>query len=69
MGKTYRRQPSSYDDDKQGHRKGKNSGHSNNKKTGGMRIVNLEEDDDIFDDGVYFKDQIVINKTSDDKST
>ena len=69
MGKTYKRQPSKYDEDKQGGRKGKHSGHSNNRRTGGLKIiVNEHEDDDYFDDDVYMQDSIVINKYRDEAS-
>jgi len=65
MGRTFRRQPSQ--DDKQGH-SGKQHKHSNGKKLGGMRIITDSLDEDEFDDGVYFRDEIIIelNKDSDE---
>lgn len=72
MGKTHRHQGNTKFDDahKQG-RGGKHHTHSNNKKTGGMRIINdiYDEEDDYFDDDVSVQDSIVINKTSDDTSS
>ena len=72
MGKTYRSQESRYDSDDQYQksRKGKHSGHSNNRKTGGMRVINDGsqydyEDDDFFDDDVNIHDSISINIMSD----
>ena len=65
MGKTYRR---SGDDD--GRRmKLKNHRHIEGKKASGMRIISdIFEGDDIFDDEVNIRDEIVINKTRDEQS-
>lgn len=70
MGKTYRRgDGKGYDDDRQGRRRGNKSGHSNGRKTGGMRVINDPfEDDDYFDDDVKVKDFVSINKYSDEDS-
>ena len=67
MGKTYRHQPQKFDDERNSGRSGKHSGHSNNKKQGGMRIINdvYDENDDFFDDEVSVTDQISINRSSD----
>lgn len=66
MGRTYRKDGRDFDD-KQASRKGKHHNHTNNKKSGGMRIINdIYEDDDYFDDDVEVTDEIVINKYSDD---
>lgn len=66
MGKTYRHQAEF--DDNRGNRKGaRHRGHSNNKKLGGMRIVNEYDDqdlDDLLEDDVSVEDRLVINKTS-----
>lgn len=65
MGKTYRKQKSSPDDEKQSGRSGSHPRHSNNKKLGGMRIISTvydDEDEDYFDDFVETTDEIVINK-------
>lgn len=72
MGKTYRRNTSDYydHDDPQSskYKKAKQSGHSNNRRTQGMRILNdvTEDDsyDDNFDDEVGVYDKITINKVS-----
>lgn len=66
MGKTYRRGDGKgrYDDDRQGSRKGKHPSHANNRKNGGMRILNEPvdvDDDDFFDDGVEISDEIELN--------
>jgi len=64
MGKTYRKQKS-YDDEKQHSNKGGNHPrHSNNKKIGGMRLINdvFDEDENYFDENVRTTDSIVINK-------
>lgn len=71
MGKTYRRGDGKggSDEDRQSHRHGKHSRHSNNKKSGGMKIVNpvvYDEDDDDFRDIIQVKDHIRINKNGDD---
>ena len=67
MGRTFRKENRDYDD-KQSGRKGKHHNHSNNKKSGGMRIINdiYDEDDDLFDDEVYVTDSIRINKNGED---
>lgn len=64
MGKTVRHQPS-FDDEHQGSRRGKHHRHANNRKTGGMKYINVyeEDEDDIFDDDVTIEDEIIINKT------
>ena len=70
MGKTYRKQ-TSYDDEKQSNRSGGQPRHSNNKKLGGMRIINDafdDEDEDYFDDNVQTTDSIVINKNDGETS-
>jgi hypothetical protein len=66
MGKTYRRGDSMYDDDRQKRRHQSHTRHSNNKKLGGMKIINDPLDEDYFDDEVQFHDSIVINTVSDD---
>lgn len=68
MGKTYRQPAHKFEDDKP--RKGKNPGHTNGRKLGGMRIINdiYDENDDYFDDDVKITEHIVINKYSDDNS-
>lgn len=54
MGKTYRHQPTYFDEDskqKQGSRKAKHNGHANNRKTGGgMKIVNefYDDEDELY---------------------
>ena len=68
MGRTYRKDGRDFDD-KQSGRNGKHHNHSNNRKSGGMRIINdVYEDDDYFDDDVEVTDEITINKYSDDNS-
>lgn len=66
MGKTFRRSP----EPEQSKKKPKNHNHSNNKKLGGMKVVNRfsEDDDDYFDDEVKIKDEITINKTSEQQT-
>lgn len=66
MGRTFRKENRDFDD-KQSGRKGKHHNHSNNRKSGGMRIINdvYDEDDDYFDDEVGVTDEIFINKYSD----
>lgn len=63
MGRTFRKENRDFDE-KQSGRKAKHHGHTNNKKSGGMRIINdiYDEDDDIFDDEVHITDSITINK-------
>lgn len=69
MGKTYHRQSNKFDEEKQSSRSGKHHVHSNNRKSGGMRIINdVYEDDDLFDDNVEISDEVVINKTRDETS-
>ena len=72
MGKTYRKQVSSYDDEKKsGKAFSGQSKHSNNKKLGGMRIINdafEDDDEDYFDDTVQTTDSIVINKNDGETS-
>ena len=65
MGKTYRHQESRYDDDRRSERAGKHTKHSNNRKQGGMRILNDHqyEDDDYFDEDVDITDEIELNIT------
>lgn len=66
MGKTYRQERRDYDDSPSG-RKGKHHTHSNNRKTGGMKIINSDVEiynDDYFEDDVEITDEITINKTS-----
>ena len=71
MGKTYRRgDGKGYDEDRQDHRHGKHSRHPNNKKFGGMKVVNPvidDEDDDYFCDVVTVKDLIRINKNGEEE--
>lgn len=66
MGKTYRRAP----EQEHNRKKPKHLNHSNNKKLGGMRVVNRfnEEDDDYFDDEVNIKDEIIINKNGEQQT-
>lgn len=60
MGKTYRR---SAEEDRL-RKKPKHHNHANNRKTGGMRILNdIDYDEDFFDENVGVTDHIVINKT------
>lgn len=61
MGRTFRKETRDYDE-KQSGRKGKHHSHSNNRKTGGMRIINdfYDDDDDLFDDEVHVTDKIDI---------
>jgi hypothetical protein len=68
MGKTYRHGKRGYDEDDRGSRRGKHHGHSNGRKSGGMRVINgpLDDEDDYFDDDVQINDQIYINKYSED---
>ena len=65
MGKTYRRHPS-YEEDPAGSRRGKHHAHSNNRRTGGMRIINdydfFEQEDNDLDEQVNVEDGIIINK-------
>jgi hypothetical protein len=63
MGKTYKREANWYDEDRQS--KGKRHTHSNNRKMGGMKIIN-DYDGDMVDDSVGVEDSIVINIDSDD---
>lgn len=69
MGKTFRKMPGQYDDERT-ERRGKAPRHANGRKHGGMKLINnpLEEDDDSFDDDVYIDDEITINKFSDNDS-
>lgn len=61
MGKTFRRSP----EQEQNRKKPKHLNHSNNKKVGGMKVVNrFSEEDDYLDDEVHIKDEIIINKNS-----
>ena len=70
MGKTYKKQPSKYDDEFASGRSGKQAKHSNGKKTGGMRTLNnyVEEEDydDPFDDDVGVTDEIFIQHIQND---
>lgn len=72
MGKTYKKQPSSYDDEFASGRSGKARKHSNGKKTGGMRTLNSyvddESDEDPFDDDVGIVDEIFIQHIQNDKT-
>lgn len=67
MGKTIRRQSSWYDEDQPRGRKAKGSGHSNNRRSGGMRVINdsvdddQTYDDDAFDDSVGVHDEITFD--------
>ena len=67
MGRTFRKENRDYDE-KQSGRKGKHHSHSNNRKTGGMRIIKdfYDDDDDLFDDEVHVTDKIRINKNGED---
>lgn len=65
MGNTYRKQSTKFDDDYRKDKGGKHHKHSNNRKSGGMRILNdyQEEDiDDYFDEEVQTSDTISINR-------
>lgn len=58
MGRTYRKEGRDFDEKHSG-RNGKHHGHSNNKKSGGMRVINnVYENDDFFQDEVEITDQI-----------
>jgi hypothetical protein len=59
MGKTYRKNSSG---DDYASNAGKNRNHANGKKTGGMRTLNsyVEEEDD-FEDGDMFNDDVEIS--------
>lgn len=61
MGKTYRRSS----EEGLNRKKPKNHNHSNNKKLGGMRIINMYEEE-LFDDEVEMQDNLIINKSSDE---
>lgn len=61
MGKTYRRESRDLDE-KQNGRKGKHHVHSNNRKSGGMRILNEPTDEDFVDDHIDIVDSIHINR-------
>lgn len=64
MGRTYRNNNASrFDEESKSGRKAKHSGHSNNKRSGGMRVLNdpFGEDEDYFDDDVYMDDEIELN--------
>lgn len=65
MGRTFRKENRDFDD-KQSSRKGKHHSHSNNKKAGGMRVINIYDEDDYFDDTVDITDTIRINKNGED---
>lgn len=62
MGKTYKHQGSRFEEDRPGLHK-KPPRHANNRKQGGMRILNdhQDEDDDYFDDDVDIADDITLN--------
>ena len=64
MGKTYKKQPSKYDEEFASQRSGKHVKHANNRKTGGMKTLNsyVDEDldDDPFVDDVGLEDEIFI---------
>ena len=69
MGKTYRKNSSSYDDDNPSKRSGKQPKHSNNRKGAGMRTLNSYDDvdydldDDVFEDDIEIDDTIYIQHT------
>jgi hypothetical protein len=68
MGKTFRKMPGQYDEDRSD-RRGKAPRHASGRKHGGMKVINNPLDDnDYFDDDVYIDDEITINKSSDDDS-
>lgn len=71
MGKTYKKQPSKFDEEFGG-RSGKPAKHASGKKTGGMRTLNsyVDEDldDDSFDDDVGIADEIFIQHIQNDKT-
>jgi hypothetical protein len=72
MGKTFLKNPKRFDDEIPGQRSGKNSKHSNGKKTGGMKTLNsyVEEDyDDPFEDEFEIKDEIFIKHTKQNDDT
>lgn len=64
MGKTYRKPIPKYDEEKQQGRRGKHHVHSNNHKSGGMKLI-IDLNDDLFDDEVEISDKITINKVGD----
>lgn len=63
MGKTYRKTPRKFDDDRKESRSGSHR-HVSGKKTRGMPIINSviddESDDDYFDDELHIADEIYI---------
>lgn len=65
MGKTFRKPIPKYDDEKQGGRKGKHHLHSNNHKSGGMKLI-VDLNDDFFDDEVEISDHVSLELNSED---
>lgn len=62
MGKTYRRSS----EDGLNRKKPKHHNHANNKKMGGMRIINMYEEE-LFVDEIETQDALIINKNSDEQ--
>jgi hypothetical protein len=71
MGKTFKKQANKFDDEYSGSRSGKQSKHSNNRKSAGMRTLNsyVEEDYDDFSDEVDIGDEIFIRHTKTNDNT
>ncbi len=73
MGKTYTKQARKFDEEISSGRSGKNSKHSNNRKTGGMKTLNsfVEEDYDLndedFNDDIGLDDEISIQHNTNTK--
>ena len=65
MGKTYHKQPKRFEDEQTSGRSGKHAKHSNGRKSGGMKTLNIyvDEDYDSFDDEVELTDEIQIQHT------
>jgi hypothetical protein len=69
MGKTYKKQPSNYDDEFASRRSGKNT---NSRKSGGMKTLNSyvdeESDEDPFVDDIGIEDEIFIQHIQNDNT-
>lgn len=68
MGKSYKKQSNTFDDEVYSGRAGKHTKHANGKKTGGMKTLNsFSEDDydDPFEDDIELDDEVFIQHTKD----